>query len=446
MYKPLILIARLLVVACLASCAATDSQQSGGGAVDGIAGAQEIPRGLPEDVGLLPAGLLRMDELIESYIDEGRVPGVVVGIAKQGRVVYLRAHGMLEPSTGTPMPEDAIFIMASSAKPVTGVAALILVDEGLIRLDDPVSKYIPEYQGLQFVVPVETSGENKKTGNQKKAGNRKSAGKREIPDYRLEPVIEPLTIHHLLTHTAGVGTQRGLGAVISKDRAGPSDTLATWVPRMAKRPLDFEPGTHRAYSPGSGLKIVGRVIEIVSGMPLTEFIQARILDPLDMTDSYFDVPEDELYRMPSRFHDKARGTGQLVGPDGSAFVSGGGLFSTTRDYLRFQQMLLNGGSLYGQRILEPETVQLMTTNRIGDLSLTAAKGGLGTGHGYTTSVSLDQEKAWSGRINGSYGWGGAGGTVSWSTPSKDLTVVYMVQQPSDLPRKITPLIQDALID
>lgn len=433
---------------------------------------QEIPRGLPEDAGMSSEGLKKVDEVVQAYIDEGRVPGVVVGISRRNTLVYLKVHGILEPSTGETMREDTIFIMASSSKPVIGVAALVLFDDGLIKLDDPVSKYIPEYAGLQVAVPV-TSGtqvSNKKKwdsaklnpnpvkgttkqktkaqGESQRKGQGKTAGgKAAVPDYRLEPVARPLTIHDLLTHTAGVGTRGGLGALINSDRAGPSDTLATWVPRMAKRPLDFQPGTRRAYSANDGLKVVSRIIEIVSGMPVNEFIQTRILDPLDMKDTHWDVPEDKLHRMPLRFHDKARGTGKLVGENGSAYVSGaGGLFSTTRDYLRFQQMLLNGGTLFGQRILKPETVTLMTTNQVGDLSSKSAKGGPGVGNGYTTGVTLDQATSWNGRIAGSYGWGGAAGTVSWTTPSEDLTVVYMVQQPSDLHNKITAVVQDAIID
>ena len=306
---------------------------------------------------------------------------------------------------------------------------------------------------MQVAVPLKSDNKSfsikKKHKNRKKSKD-KSKGKfkkkaQTLPEYRLEPANRPLTIHDLLTHTAGLGTRGGLGAAIGKDRAGPSDTLATWVPRMAARPLDFQPGTRRVYSPNDGLKVVGRIIEIVSGMPLNEFIQTRILDPLDMKDTHFDVPEDKLYRMPSKFHSKAKGDGRVVGEDLSAYVSGaGGLFSTTRDYLRFQQMLVSGGSLFGQRILKPETVAMMSTNQVGDLR--SAKVGPGQGHGYTLGITLDQDKSWSGLIAGSLSFGGAAGTFSWITPSEKLTVVYMVQQPSDLQRKIARAVQDAIID
>ena len=420
---------------------------------------QEIPRATPEEVGMSSEALEKIGGLAQKYVDEGRVPGVVVGVSRRNQVVYLEAYGILEEETQEPMPEDAIFIMASSTKPVIGVAALTLVDEGLISLQDPVSKYIPEYENLQVAVPVKSApGVKKKSKLKAKSkvqakgkGKAKGRGKNvkdNFREYRLEPANHPLTIHHLLTHTAGVGSRGGLGAAIGGYSAKPEDTLASWVPKLAARPLDFHPGSRRAYSPGDGLKVVRRVIEIASGMPVNKFIQSRILDPLDMKDTYFDVPEDKLHRMPSRFHSKAKGVRKVFGvKDSSTFVSGaGGLFSTTRDYLRFQQMLVNKGTLFDQQILKPETVTIMTSNQVGDLMTKAAKGGPGFGAGYTTGITLDQTKARGGHIDGTFSWGGAAGTISWTTPSEELTVVYMVQGRSDLQDKIAEVIRNSIID
>ena len=418
----------------------------------------ELPRGKPEEVDMSSEGLKKIDELVKQYIDAGRIEGAVIGIVRQSKVVYLEAHGILEGKTPKPMLEDSIFLMASSTKPVIGVATMILIDDGLISPEDPVSKYIPEYKGLQVAIPLKSAGKgfNPKKKDKSinksrtKAKSKKSSytkSKREVPGYRLEKVNRPLTINDLLTHTAGLGTKGGLGSIIAKDRAAPSDTLATWVPRMAARPLDFQPGTRWAYSPGSGLKVVGRIIEIASGMSLHEFIQSRILDPLDMKDTYWDVPEDQLYRMPYKFHSKAKGNGRVIGEDLSAYVSNaGGLFSTTRDYLHFQQMLVNGGTLFGHQILKPETVAMMTTNQVGNLFSQTTKGGPGQGYGYTTAITLDQEKSRNGQIAGTYSWGGAAGTISWTTPSEKLTVVYMVQEPSNLPNKIGAIVREAIID
>ncbi|MDB4808215.1 beta-lactamase family protein [Verrucomicrobia bacterium] len=418
----------------------------------------ELPHGKPEEVGMSSERLKKIDELVQQYIDADRIEGAVIGIIRQSKVVYLEAHGILEGKTPKPMPEDSIFIMASSTKPVIGVATMILIDDGLISPEDPVSKYIPEYKGLQVAIPLKSAG--KSFNSNRKAKNKsfdksKAKGKKggfknkkvEVPEYRLEKVNRPLTIHDLLTHTAGLGTKGGLGSIIAKNRAAPSDTLATWVPRMAARPLDFQPGTRWAYSPGSGLKVVGRIIEIASGMSLHEFIQSRILDPLNMKDTYWDVPESQLYRMPYKLHNKAKGNGRVIGKNLSAYVSNaGGLFSTTRDYLHFQQMLVNGGALFGYQILKPETIAMMTTNQAGTLYSQAAKGGPGQGYGYTAAITLDQEKSRNGQIAGTYSWGGAAGTVSWTTPSEKLTVVYMVQEPSDLPNKIGAIVREAIID
>ena len=418
----------------------------------------ELPHGKPEEVGMSSERLKKIDELVQQYIDADRIEGAVIGIIRQSKVVYLEAHGILEGKAPKPMPEDSIFIMASSTKPVIGVATMILIDDGLISPEDPVSKYIPEYKGLQVAIPLKSAGKsfnsNRKTKNKSfdktKAKSKKGGFKNkkvEVPEYRLEKVNRPLTIHDLLTHTAGLGTKGGLGSIIAKDRAAPSDTLATWVPRMAARPLDFQPGTRWAYSPGSGLQVVGRIIEIASGMSLHEFIQSRILDPLNMKDTYWDVPEDQLYRMPYKLHNKAKGNGRVIGENLSAYASNaGGLFSTTRDYLHFQQMLVNGGALFGHQILKPETVAMMTTNQVGALFSRAAKGGPGQGFGYTTAITLDEEKSRNGQIAGTFSWGGAAGTISWTTPSEKLTVVYMVQKPSDLPNKIGTIVRGAIID
>ena len=423
---------------------------------------QELPHGKPEEVGMSSDTLEEIDKLVQQYVESGRIAGAVIGIVRQSKVVYLEAHGILEGKTPKPMPEDSIFLMASSTKPVIGVATMILIDDGLISPKDPVSKYIPEYKGLQVAIQLKPVGNGSKTNRKPKSksinkSKTKAKAKRkkglytkskiDVPEYRLEKIHRPLTIHDLLTHTAGLGTGGGLGSIIAKDRALPSDTLATWVPKMAARPLDFQPGTRWAYSPGSGLKVVGRIIEIASGMSLHEFIQSRIFDPLNMKDTYWDVPEDQLYRMPFKFHNKAKGNGRVIGEDLSTYVSNaGGLFSTTRDYMHFQQMLVNGGTLFGHQILKPETVKMMTTNQVGDLFSQTAKGGPGQGYGYTTSITLDQDKSRNGQIVGTYSWGGAAGTVSWTTPSEKLTVVYMVQEPSDLPRKIGAIVREAIID
>ena len=368
----------------------------------------------------------KIDDVVREYVDAGRIPGAIVGIARRNKVVYMKAYGLVDDTTRRPMQMDSLFHMVSSTKPVLGVAAMLMIEEGLISPEDPVEKYIPEFKGIQVAVAEEA--ENKWEKN-------------EIPDYHLEDLKRPLTIHHLLTHTAGLHT-RGLGAIVSGlDRPGPTDTLASWIPRVAAGPLDFQPGTKWAYSGTVGMDVVARIIEIVTGTPFNEFVQARIFDPLDMKDTHWDVTESKLDRMPVFRNDK----GPFI--QSTEYYSGSlGLISTARDYMHFEQMLANKGSMFGHRLLKPESVTLLSSNHVGNLFNETAKGGSGLGFGYAVSITMDPVAAKDGKMAGAFGWGGAAGTMSWTTPDEDLAVVYMVQRPTDLPVKIAAVVADAIED
>ena len=386
--------------------------------------------------------LKSIDDLVQQYLDDGRIQGAVVGIARRDQVVYMEAHGVLDETTRNPMRKDAMFHMASSTKPVLGVAAMMMIEEGLISPEDPVEKYIPEFKGIQVAVAEGSAGKDiDKSKSKSKSKSKEDFKKQKIPDYRLVDVNRPLTIHDLLTHTAGLHTG-GIGTMVSKlDRPGSSDTLASWIPKVAVGPLDFQPGTRWAYSGTVGLDVVARIIEIVSGTPFDEFVQTRIFDPLEMKDTHWNVPEEKLDRMPVMHNDK--------GPwiKSADYFSGSiGLVSTARDYMHFEQMLVNNGTLFGHRLLNPESVAMMATNQVGNLYNETAKGGSGRGFGYTVGITVDPEQAKDGRTAGAFGWMGAAGTVSWTAPEEDLTVVYMVQGPTDLPWKIAQAVTDAIID
>ena len=428
---------RLLIVvaACLfaASCSETATDQPSveskyeQGTLDPtLSTTRELPRGRPEEVGMSAAGLKKIDDVVEGYLDAGRIQGAVVGVTRRNKVVYMEAHGLLDETTQRPMRKDAMFHMVSSTKPVLGVAAMMVVEEGLINPQDPVERYIPEFKGIQVAV---ASGSADK-GVKSKGESKEELKKAQVPDYQLVDLNRPLTIHDLLTHTAGLHTG-GIGTTVSKlERPGASDTLASWIPRVAAGPLDFQPGTRWAYSGTVGLDVVARIVEIVSGTPFNEFVQTRILDPLDMKDTHWIVPEDKRDRMPVITNDK--------GPwiKSADYFSGSlGLISTARDYMHFEQMLVNKGTLFGHRLLKPESVAMMSTNHVGNLFNETAKGSIGLGFGYTVGITLDPEQAKDGRPAGAFGWGGAAGTVSWTAPDEELTVVYMVQQPTDLPSK-----------
>ena len=403
-----------------------------------MATTRELPHGSPEDVGMSTERLKEIDDLVQEYIDDGRVRGVVIGITRRNKVVYLEAHGVIDDTTERPMRKDTMFHMASSTKPVLGVAAMMMIEEGLISPEDPVEKYIPEFKGIQVAVASESAG--KKITKSKDKSKNKSK-KQKVPDHQLVDAHRPLTIHDLLTHTAGLYTG-GIGTMVSKlERPGESDTLASWIPRVAAGPLDFQPGSRWAYSGTVGLDVVARIVEIASGTPFNEFVQTRIFDPLDMKDTHWNVPESKLDRMPAFSNDK--------GPwiKSADYFSGSiGLVSTARDYMHFEQMLVNGGTLFGHRLLKPESVAMMSTNQVGNLFNETAKGGSGRGFGYTVGITMDPKETKDGRTAGAFGWMGAAGTVSWTAPEEELTVVYMVQGPTDLPWKIAEAVRDAIVE
>ena len=398
----------------------------------------ELPHGSPEEFGMSAEGLRKIDDVVQEYIKDGRIQGAVVGVARHNTVVYMEAHGVLDDTTERPMPKDAMFHMASSTKPVLGVAAMMMIEEGLISPQDPVEKYIPEFKGIQVAVAKASAD---KDTTKSKSKSKEDFEKPKVPDYQLVDANRPLTIHDLLTHTAGLHTGGTGTAVSNLDRPGESDTLASWIPKVAAGPLDFQPGTRWAYSGTVGLDVVARVIEIVSGTPFNEFVQTRIFDPLDMKDTHWVVPEGKLDRTPAMSNDKGA---WIKSPD---YFSGSiGLVSTARDYMHFEQMLVNEGTLFDHRLLKPESVALMSTNQVGNLFNETAKGGSGRGFGYTVSITMDAEQAKDGRTAGAFGWMGAAGTVSWTAPEEELTAVYMVQGPTDLPWKIAEVIRDAIVD
>ena len=399
---------------------------------------RELPHGSPEDVGMSIERLKKIDDLVQEYVDDGRIQGVVVGVTRRNKVVYMEAHGLIDDTTQRPMRKDVMFHMASSTKPVLGVAAMMMIEEGLISPEDPVEKYIPEFKGIQVAIAKESAG--KKIPKSKDKPKNKSK-KQKVPDHQLVDANRPLTIHDLLTHTAGLYTG-GIGTMVSKlERPGESDTLASWIPRVAAGPLDFQPGSRWAYSGTVGLDVVARIVEIASGTPFNEFVQTRIFDPLDMKDTHWNVPEGKLDRMPVFSNDK----GAWI--KSADYFSGSiGLVSTARDYMHFEQMLVNGGTLFGHRLLKPESVAMMSTNQVGNLFNETAKGGSGRGFGYTVGITMDPEETKDGRTAGAFGWMGAAGTVSWTAPEEELTVVYMVQGPTDLPWKIAEAVRDAIVE
>ena len=413
MTRPVMVLGLLLMLTS-AGNAIGDEQKEG----ESMTATSELPRATPEEVGMSEERLTGVRDVVQEFIDEGRIHYAVVGVARRGKVVYFEAQGI---SNGEPVGEDAMFHMASSTKPILGVAAMMIIEQGLISPSDPVEKYIPEFKGIKVAVSDEKA--DKKTKN----------GFKEAPEYRMIDAHRPVTIHDLLTHTSGI-SGRAPGRTQEIQHEG--DTLATWIPIIAEGPLSFQPGTRWGY--GAGLDVVARVIEIVSGMPFNEFVQKRIFDPLDMKDTYWIVPKDKLHRMLVFVEGKA-------GTPTTYFSGSYGLVSTARDYLHFEQMLVNKGVLFGNRLLNPASVEMMSTDQVGDLYDKGGKGSAGVAFGYTVEITVDPALAKGGRSAGSFGWGGAAGTVSWTDPKEELAVAIMVQQPTkDLGVRIAEAIGAAI--
>ena len=374
----------------------------------------EIPVGEAESVGMSTERLARIDTAMQRHIDAGDIQGAVTAVARRGKVVHFKAHGLMDVEAERPMARDAVFIMMSSTKPVLGVAAMMMIEEGLIRPNDPVEKYIPEFADMQVAVLAEPADEDISPFR---------VDRENPPAHRLVPAETPITVQHLLTHTSGLASG-GLGSLVSGQGAE-RDTLASYIPTLGDMVLDFQPGSRWTYSGGTGLDVVARIIEIVSGEPYDEFVQKRIFDPLEMTDTHYNLPPaKESRRVVIAGRDLSRWMGETTYFSGSY-----GLSSTAKDYLHFEQMLLNGGELFGRRLLSPRSVAMMGSDHLDGLYRGFTQTAKGQGFGYTVSVVLDPIAADSRRSVGAFGWGGAFGTRSWTDPAEELVGVIMLQQP-----------------
>ena len=375
--------------------------------------AQDIPwADSAEEVGMSTERLDRINDVIQRHIDDGSIQGAVTVVARRGKLVHFESHGLMDVPNNRPMQDNSIFIMMSSTKPVLGVATMMLIEEGLIRPTDPVSKWIPEFADMQVAVLREPFDQNISPVR---------VDRDDIPPYRLVPAAREITIHDLLTHTSGLASG-GLGsAITAAGGISERETLAKNVPEYGNYILDFQPGSRWQYSAATGLDVVARIVEIESGMPFDQFVQERIFEPLGMTNTWWNVPEEYQDR---RVVIVDRDMAPFFDEPPTAYFAGSyGLNSTAGDYLRFEQMLVNGGELFGNRLLGPRTVRMMASNQ---LKVPFREG---QGFGYTVAVTDDPIAGNQRRSEGAFGWGGAFGTRSWSDPEEQLTAVIMLQQP-----------------
>jgi CubicO group peptidase (beta-lactamase class C family) len=373
----------------------------------------------PGGVGLSAERLGLLDAYMKRQVQSGHVPGAVTALARHGKIVAFNTYGEADPDRHAAMTKSAIFRIYSQTKVVTGVAMMMLFEQGKWQFDDPVTRFVPEFKSLRVFKGLNADG-----------------------SMQLEDIGRPPTMRELLTHSAGFGY--GLSADTPVDKAYAESNFMTAassqeaIERIAKLPLRSQPGVHWTYSAAADIQ--GYIVERISGLPLSDFLQTRLFAPLRMNDTGFYVPASKNSRFVAlKSYDAA--TKSLVAPSGvlvfdysrppGSASGGAGLVSTASDYLRFAQMLLNGGELEGIRILAPATVRLLASNHLAeDIRAKpdepfAAR--TGTGFGVDVAVVLDAAKAGTLRGEGSYSWGGAAGTWFWIDPKNDLIFIGMIQ-------------------
>jgi CubicO group peptidase (beta-lactamase class C family) len=375
----------------------------------------------PAAAGLSPVRLNRIRARMEKHIEAGRLAGGLGLILRRGHIGYFDTWNMRE---------DAIFRIYSMTKAVTGVAAMMLFEEGAFALADPVSNFIPEFRQMQIAVESQDSASGKMvlTGT--------------------VPATRPITVLDLMRHTAGfnyTGPHDEKGDLLYPQRglqpAQGSLTSTEFVKQLAAVPLVREPGT--AWDYGFGTDVVGRLVEVISGQTLSEFFAERIFQPLRMVDTAFHVPEARWERLAPIYSPTPAGTIQrMTGPvqDGfrhppEMYNGGAGLTSTAFDYLRFVRMLLNRGELDGERLLSPLTVDLMRADVLGDLPVASPLLAPGHGFGLTFAISRGPSRTATLPPAGQYRWGGAAGTAFWIDPSQDMVGIFMIQTMLDLVKR-----------
>jgi CubicO group peptidase (beta-lactamase class C family) len=402
----------------------------------------------PAEVGLDPSRLARLDAHLARYVDDGRLPGYQVTVSRHGRIAHLTSYGSADIEAGRAVEADTIWRIYSMTKPVTSVAAMMLFEQGAFELTDPISRWLPE-----FAAPVVYVG-----------------GPANKP--LTVPAVEPIRVWHLMTHTAGLTYAFHRVHVTDEiyrnagfDLASPPGLdLAGCVAAWAGLPLAFHPGSEWLYSVATD--VLGRLVELWSGQPLDAYLREHVFAPLDMGDTGFAVPAEDhgrlaaLYAIAPGMAEKVRydALGESFKTTPRWFSGGGGLVSTSRDYLRFATMLLRGGDLDGVRLLSPRTVALMSRNHLpGGADLESFGRPLvsetrydGVGFGLGFAVTDDPVAAKVLASKGEFYWGGMASTAFWIDPLEDIVVVFMTQLlPSStypLRPQLRQLVNQAIVD
>jgi CubicO group peptidase (beta-lactamase class C family) len=380
----------------------------------------------PEEVGLSSERLTRVREAVQRHIDAKSVSGAVTLVARNGRIAHFEAHGLIDIEAKRPMPKDGIFRLASMSKPITAVAVMMLLEEGKLRLNDPVSRFLPEFKGMKVAVP--------KGGVEPPAAPGGRGGRGGPPvEVDLVPAAREITIRDLLTHGSGLMSgglgNRQAGAAANRSE---SDTLATYIPKLGAVALDFQPGTLWRYSGLAGFDVLSRIVEIASGQTFDKFLKQRLFDPLGMKDTGFNWTPDRASRLVTLYQRTPNGLQRAdnqTGLSSQTYFSGaGGMVSTAEDYAQLAMMLVNGGELNGKRYLGPRTVELMSSNHTGDLvNGQFGRPARGMGFGLGVQVVEDPVAADLRVSKGAWGWAGAYGTNVHIEPQEKMVQIIMMQ-------------------
>ena len=371
---------------------------------------------VPEDVGLASGRLQRISDMLQRHVAAGDLAGGIAAVGRRGTVVYTATHGVMDLETKRPMAASTMFRIASMTKPIIGAAIMMLVDDGTIRLQDPVARFIPTFKAMQVGAA---------------------------------PAARDITVMDLLTHTSGLGSGPASNAAIEKVARKEGERLADYIPRLGGTPLEFQPGTRWAYSSFAGFETLGYVIEVASGMPLDRFLRTRLFDPLGMTDITFWPSAEQSRRLASIYLAEGGRLKKTVMPNDLMsrnvyFRGSGGLYSTAEAYMPFGLMLANGGELNGRRILTRKSVDTMTAAHVPD---TLPGRPAGEGFGLSVRVVTDRAARGTQLSNGTYGWSGAQGTHFFVDPQQQLVGVLMIQTPDNAIRgEFENLVAQAVAD
>jgi len=395
-----------------------------------------LETGSPEELGFSSQRLALAQEMLTQHVQDGRVAGLVAGVARHGKIVYLESMGWNQIEQGNSMLENSLFQIRSMSKPITAVAAMQLVEQGKMKLEDPVSKYIPSFAEMRvFLDPAAADF------NQTRLADRE------------------MTIEDLLLNTSGLSHR--FGALYRQNEVrSRGDTLEELVEKVAAVPLIGDPGEQWVYS--ISITVLGRVIELVSGQKFDDYLDEHVYEPLKMTDTAFFVPDEKTERLARAYRVSPEDRSLSLLPqmtipiteDPPLLEGAAGIVSTVPDYLRFLQALLNGGELEGSRVLRGDTVAAMTQNHIPEALMPFGTNPnnpmLDRGWGYGMAVVVDETKSAYGTNNGEFGWSGSLGTFSWADPVSGTSVVIMLQiQPSgayNIASKFKAMVHQSMID